>query len=100
MDYSKDELDKTGGAGAAKIHKIRITLTSRNVKPLEKCELRLSHCVLGESCTVYGKVESVYKACGTWRRVWRAVCRGAKCVNCGLVHRQYASSREEWTNQS
>jgi len=38
MDYSKDELDKTGGAGAAKIHKIRITLTSRNVKPLEKCE--------------------------------------------------------------
>ena len=38
-DYQKDELDKTG-AGAAKIHKIRITLTSRNVKPLEKCELR------------------------------------------------------------
>lgn len=32
----KDDLDKTG-AGGAKIHKIRITLTSRNVKPLEKC---------------------------------------------------------------
>lgn len=36
MDYDK-ELDKTG-APAAKVHKIRITLTSRNVKPLEKCE--------------------------------------------------------------
>lgn len=35
-DYSKDDLDKTG-ASTAKIHKIRITLTSRNVKPLEKC---------------------------------------------------------------
>lgn len=40
MDYDKD-LDKAGGAGAAKIHKIRITLTSRNVKPLEKCQLPL-----------------------------------------------------------
>lgn len=37
MDY-KEDLDKSGGA-TAKIHKIRITLTSRNVKPLEKCEL-------------------------------------------------------------
>jgi hypothetical protein len=36
MDY-KEDLDKTGGA-TAKIHKIRITLTSRNVKPLEKCK--------------------------------------------------------------
>lgn len=36
MDY-KEDLDKTG-APAAKVHKIRITLTSRNVKPLEKCE--------------------------------------------------------------
>jgi small subunit ribosomal protein S20e len=35
-DY-KEDLDKTG-ASAAKTHKIRITLTSRNVKPLEKCE--------------------------------------------------------------
>ncbi|ORY23442.1 putative ribosomal protein S20 [Naematelia encephala] len=34
MDY-KDDLDKTGAA-TAKVHKIRITLTSRNVKPLEK----------------------------------------------------------------
>ncbi|KAI9632513.1 putative ribosomal protein S20 [Dioszegia hungarica] len=34
MDY-KEDLDKSGGA-TAKIHKIRITLTSRNVKPLEK----------------------------------------------------------------
>jgi small subunit ribosomal protein S20e len=40
-DYSKDDLDKTG-AGNAKIHKIRITLTSRNVKPLEKCGSFLS----------------------------------------------------------
>jgi small subunit ribosomal protein S20e len=35
-DYQKEDLDKAG-APAAKIHKIRITLTSRNVKPLEKC---------------------------------------------------------------
>ncbi|ORX33624.1 putative ribosomal protein S20 [Kockovaella imperatae] len=34
MDY-KEDVEKSG-AGAAKIHKIRITLTSRNVKPLEK----------------------------------------------------------------
>lgn len=40
MDYEK-ELDKTAGAGAAKTHKIRITLTSRNVKPLEKCEFEV-----------------------------------------------------------
>lgn len=39
-DYEKD-LDKTGGAGQKTQHKIRITLTSRNVKPLEKCESRL-----------------------------------------------------------
>lgn len=37
MDYQKDDLDKAG-APAAKVHKIRITLTSKNVKPLEKCE--------------------------------------------------------------
>ena len=35
-DYQKDDIEKTGAQGA-KIHKIRITLTSRNVKPLEKC---------------------------------------------------------------
>lgn len=34
---SKEDFDKTG-APAAKVHKIRITLTSRNVKNLEKCE--------------------------------------------------------------
>ncbi|WVN85798.1 40S ribosomal protein S20 [Cryptococcus depauperatus CBS 7841] len=33
-DY-KEDLEK-GATGTAKIHKIRITLTSRNVKPLEK----------------------------------------------------------------
>jgi hypothetical protein len=38
MDY-KEDMDKAGGA-AAKIHKIRITLTSREVKPLEKCKSR------------------------------------------------------------
>ncbi|KAL7419704.1 40S ribosomal protein S20 [Cryptotrichosporon argae] len=32
---SKDDFEKTG-APAAKVHKIRITLTSRNVKNLEK----------------------------------------------------------------
>jgi hypothetical protein len=37
MDYQKEDLDKAG-APAAKVHKIRITLTSKNVKPLEKCE--------------------------------------------------------------
>lgn len=37
MDYQKEDLDKAG-APAAKTHKIRITLTSKNVKPLEKCE--------------------------------------------------------------
>jgi small subunit ribosomal protein S20e len=37
MAEFKEDLDKTGGQGA-KTHKIRITLTSRNVKPLEKCE--------------------------------------------------------------
>ncbi|WVQ94736.1 40S ribosomal protein S20 [Kwoniella sp. CBS 9459] len=35
MAEFKDDLEKTG-AGAAKTHKIRITLTSKNVKPLEK----------------------------------------------------------------
>ncbi|OCF34738.1 40S ribosomal protein S20 [Kwoniella heveanensis CBS 569] len=35
MAEYKDDLEKTG-AGAAKTHKIRITLTSKNVKPLEK----------------------------------------------------------------
>lgn len=43
MDY-KDDLDKTGGAGGAQLHKIRITLTSRNVKPLEKCEFVCRAC--------------------------------------------------------
>ena len=38
----KDDLDKTG-AGGTKIHKIRITLTSRNVKPLEKCLYSVPH---------------------------------------------------------
>ena len=47
-DYQKDELDKTG-AGAAKVHKIRITLTSRNVKPLEKCESRAVDELAGRS---------------------------------------------------
>lgn len=36
MAEYKEDLEKTG-AGAQKIHKIRITLTSKNVKPLEKC---------------------------------------------------------------
>ena len=40
MDY-KEDLEKGAGAGGAKIHKIRITLTSRNVKPLEKCQSNL-----------------------------------------------------------
>lgn len=31
------EYDATGSVPAAKIHKIRITLTSSNVKNLEKC---------------------------------------------------------------
>lgn len=35
MAEYKEDLEKTG-AGAQKIHKIRITLTSKNVKPLEK----------------------------------------------------------------
>ena len=36
------EYDATGApVPAAKIHKIRITLTSSNVKNLEKCELQL-----------------------------------------------------------
>lgn len=33
---SKEDYDKAGAA--PKTHKIRITLTSRNVKNLEKCE--------------------------------------------------------------
>lgn len=36
MAEYKEDLEKSG-AGAQKIHKIRITLTSKNVKPLEKC---------------------------------------------------------------
>jgi small subunit ribosomal protein S20e len=37
------EYDATGApVPAAKIHKIRITLTSRNVKNLEKCTSRLA----------------------------------------------------------
>ena len=43
MDYTKDDLDKSGAA-TGKIHKIRITLTSRNVKPLEKCESSSVEC--------------------------------------------------------
>jgi len=38
MAEFKEDLDKSGTQGGAKTHKIRITLTSRNVKPLEKCE--------------------------------------------------------------
>jgi len=34
------EYDAAGAVPAAKIHKIRITLTSSNVKNLEKCECR------------------------------------------------------------
>jgi small subunit ribosomal protein S20e len=37
MAEYKEDLDKSGAAGAGKTHKIRITLTSKNVKPLEKC---------------------------------------------------------------
>jgi len=36
MAEFKEDLDKSAGQ-AGKTHKIRITLTSRNVKPLEKC---------------------------------------------------------------
>lgn len=36
---AEKDFDKTG-APAAKVHKIRITLTSRNVKNLEKCKCR------------------------------------------------------------
>ena len=35
---SKEDFEKTGATGGAKVHKIRITLTSRSVKNLEKCE--------------------------------------------------------------
>jgi hypothetical protein len=35
---TKEDYEKTGAATGAKVHKIRITLTSRNVKNLEKCE--------------------------------------------------------------
>jgi small subunit ribosomal protein S20e len=39
MAEFKEDLDKSAGQ-AGKTHKIRITLTSRNVKPLEKCRSR------------------------------------------------------------
>jgi small subunit ribosomal protein S20e len=41
MAEFKEDLDKSAGQGV-KTHKIRITLTSRNVKPLEKCESSLA----------------------------------------------------------
>jgi small subunit ribosomal protein S20e len=41
MAEFKEDLDKSAGQ-AGKTHKIRITLTSRNVKPLEKCKLLLN----------------------------------------------------------
>ena len=34
---TKEDYEKTGATAGAKVHKIRITLTSRNVKNLEKC---------------------------------------------------------------
>lgn len=37
---TKDDFEKTGAA--AQLHKIRITLTSRNVANLEKCEFALT----------------------------------------------------------
>ena len=40
------EYDATGAqVPAAKIHKIRITLTSSNVKNLEKCKLNRPNCI-------------------------------------------------------
>ncbi|WVR03909.1 40S ribosomal protein S20 [Kwoniella sp. DSM 27419] len=36
MAEYKDDLEKTGAGAAKTQHKIRITLTSKNVKPLEK----------------------------------------------------------------
>lgn len=36
MATKGDDFEKTGAAGGPKFHKIRITLTSRNVKNLEK----------------------------------------------------------------
>lgn len=36
------DYDATGAPVGAKIHKIRITLTSSNIKNLEKCKLALS----------------------------------------------------------
>lgn len=41
---SKEDFEKTGATGGAKVHKIRITLTSRSVKNLEKCEWALLEC--------------------------------------------------------
>jgi small subunit ribosomal protein S20e len=42
MAEFKEDLDKSAGQGV-KTHKIRITLTSRNVKPLEKCKSSRYH---------------------------------------------------------
>ena len=38
---TKEDYEKTGATAGAKVHKIRITLTSRNVKNLEKCGCQL-----------------------------------------------------------
>lgn len=48
---TKDDFEKTGAA--AQLHKIRITLTSRNVANLEKCEstsrLSLGRCTVADA---------------------------------------------------
>ncbi|WVW80044.1 40S ribosomal protein S20 [Kwoniella bestiolae CBS 10118] len=79
MAEFKDDLEKTGGAGAAKIHKIRITLTSRNVKPLEKFSTDLINRAKDRDLKVKGPVRLPTKVlkhttrkspCGEGSKTW------------------------------
>lgn len=68
MSYVAKDKDVDAAAPAAKIHKIRITLTSRNVKNLEKGEcLESCWCYAGERTFRWGKGSAPYEPCAPGR---------------------------------
>ncbi|KAL7417179.1 ribosomal protein S10p/S20e-domain-containing protein [Mrakia frigida] len=76
---AKGEFEKTGAAGGPKFHKIRITLTSRNVKNLEKFSNDLINRAKDKDLRVKGPIRMPTKVlkittrktpCGEGSKTW------------------------------
>ncbi|KAG7535901.1 hypothetical protein FFLO_03647 [Filobasidium floriforme] len=76
---TKEDYEKTGATAGAKVHKIRITLTSRNVKNLEKFSTDLVNRAKDKDLRVKGpvrlptkhlKITTRKSPCGEGSKTW------------------------------